>query len=453
MIKASVFFAASLLATILFVVRAPSTLTNRRSTTDTFSFVSMGDGQAEAANFATTVNQIATLQPDLVIFNGDLESNGVVSTEMNPMVTAIKNAGLFNQTFLVRGNHDNQVNGSSTLWESYFETSPNIKVLPAGVTNYVSLNSSSDYLNYSFIYGNAMFIGLDVPGDVSLLTSTQLTFLDTRLIYAESQGLLHAFIYFHGPLYCVERNHCSCKKRDDASCTPSTLVTVLNKHPIVSATFHGHEHILGWTHMDNTRVASLTGNFEQFITSPSGGGTYNSYLYPARMDYTYLNMGSSQGFAAINVNGCSFTFGIYKVGTTAPVWSKTFIKGICPTPIATSTFTPSDTLTPTYTSSSTNTDTPTSTTTPTWTAIQTNTETHIFTPTTTFTFTPSDTLSATYTPSPTDSVTPISTATSSDTFTPTYTLMNTATPTQTPTHTPTLHTVYLPLVIMGNTSP
>jgi hypothetical protein len=315
-----------------------------------FSFVSMGDGQAESANFTLTVNQIASIQPNFVIFNGDLEDNGVLASEINPMTTALKNAGIFNKTFLVRGNHDDHVSGSAALWESYFETSPNIRVLPNGVTEYVSLNTSSDNLNYSFIYGNSMFIGLDVPGDVSLLTSAQLTFLDVRLTYAESKGLTHAFIYFHGPLYCVEGIHCTCSTKADGSCTPSALVSVINRHPIVSATFHGHEHILGWTHMDNTRVGGLTGSFEQFITSPSGGWTYNSYLFPNRMDYTYLNMGNSQGFATISVNGNSFTFSTYIVGTNAPVWSKTFTKGIAPvvsTPTQTITRTPTVTRTPT----------------------------------------------------------------------------------------------------------
>jgi len=297
-------------------------------TANGFSFASIGDGQAETENFTITVNQIATYHPDLVIFNGDLETDGVVSTEMNPMVDAIKNAGLFNQTFLVRGNHDDEIGGSDTLWENYYSTAPNIKTLPAGVTDYVPLDSRSIYLSYSFVYQNSMFIGLDVPGDVDLLTSNQLTFLDMRLAYAESKGLDHAFIYFHGPLYCVEDTHCTCQTRTDSSCTPSDLVSVLNKRPIVSATFHGHEHILGWTHMDDTRVASLTVSFEEFLTSPSGGYTYNDYLYPARMDYTYMEMENSQGFANITVNGTSFKVNFYKVGTSAPVWSKTFTKGV-----------------------------------------------------------------------------------------------------------------------------
>jgi len=291
-----------------------------------FSFASMADTQLQVAYFTATVNQISTLSPALVLFNGDLENSGVDSIEMNPMINALKTANLFNKTFLVRGNHDDQVSGSAALWESYFETAPNIKVPPAYVTNPVSLNSDSDNLTYSFEYGNSIFIGLDVPGDINNLTTTETDFLNSRLTYAEGQGLTHAFIFFHGPEYCVESTHCLCSTRTDGGCTPPSLMTIFNNHPIVSATFHGHEHVLGWTHMDSTRVAGLTRSYEQFITSPAGDSTYNAYLFPDRMDYTYPDMENSQGFATISVDGNSFTYRIYKVGTTQPVWSHTFSK-------------------------------------------------------------------------------------------------------------------------------
>jgi hypothetical protein len=210
----------------------------------------------------------------------------------------------------------------------------------------------------------------------------------------------------------VSSLECDCSSKTNANCTPSALVPVLNKHPIISATFHGHEHILGWTHMDSSRVAQLTGSFEQFLTSPAGGVTYNQYLYTARIDYAY--MGPLQGFATIDVSGCSFTFNIYEDGTTAPVWSHSFIKGICPTPTATYTSTPSDTPTDTFTATQT------------------------FTPTETPTFTPSATSTYTYTPSMTN------------TATPTYTVTAASTPTQMPTHTLIPVTIYLPLVIKEN---
>ena len=85
-----------------------------------------------------------------------------------------------------------------------FGNLPEYTTRPAYVANKVALNSSSDNLTYSFDYGNSIFIGLDVPGDIYLLTQAEVDFLDARLTYAENAGLTHAFIYFHGPEYCVE---------------------------------------------------------------------------------------------------------------------------------------------------------------------------------------------------------------------------------------------------------
>ncbi len=323
-----------------------------------FSFASIGDSQAEAGNFALTLADVAALNPDLVIFNGDLEDTGFLTDQIDPMVAALKSTNLFNNTFLVRGNHDDTVPGSAAMWETYFETAPNIKTLPTGVSNYVALDSNSTNLTYSYDYGNSIFIALDVPGAPDLITAAQYDFLDERLTYAEGLGLTHAFIYFHGPLYCVESTHCECSAKNDGTCTPADLVSILNNHhPLVSATFHGHEHILGWTHMDNTRLSGLTGSFEQFITSPSGGWTYNEFIYPQRMDYYYPDIDNEQGFGLITVDGTSFTFSIYLTGTELPVWSHTFTKGPPPpTPTGTPpTATPTRTPTATKTATSTNT--------------------------------------------------------------------------------------------------
>jgi hypothetical protein len=78
--------------------------------------------------------------------------------------------------------------------------------------------------------------------------------------------------------------------------------------------------------MDDTRLAGLTVNFEEFLTSPSGSSTYNSDLYPARMDYTY--MGTETVFTTITVTGNSFMVNFYRTGTASLVWTKTFTKGV-----------------------------------------------------------------------------------------------------------------------------
>lgn len=380
------------------------TITNTPGPTATldpngFTFVSASDAQGEVSNFTRTVNQVKTLNPAFILFNGDLENDGVNDSEMAAMTAPLKSAGLYNSFLPVRGNHDDP---SVALWETWFEvTSP--KSLPAGVTNYVSMSSSTVYSNYSFVYGNSMFIGLDIPGDMDLITSTQLTFMDARLDYAESQGLTHAFIFTHGPMYCAESTHCNCSTRTGASCTPSALIAVINQHPIISAFINGHEHLMAWTHLDSTRLATLTGSFEEFFTSPSGGWTYNSYLYPARVDYYYPSMGTSQAFASISVNGSAFTVNFYKVGVTAPVWSQTFTKGTAP---ATGTPAPA-TNTPTRTSlppTATRTNTPVFTFTPTLvippTVVNTATPTATRTVTNTPAIKPTSTRTPTRTPVP-----------------------------------------------------
>ncbi len=296
------------------------------SAAGSFSFISFGDSQDNSAGLTTTASQMKSLNPAFTIFNGDLENDGVTTTRMDAMTGAL--GGLLSSTFPVRGNHDDHISGSAGLWEDYFNTKwGTTRSLPAGVTNYVSMNSTNTYLNYSFDYGNSRFIGVDVPGDADLLTSAEYTFLDQRLTNAESIGLTHAFIYFHGPEYCVESIHCNCSSATDGSCTPTAFVNLINRHPIVTATIHGHEHILGYVQVNNSRVAGLTHPYVEFLTSSSTPyNSYNSYMYPARMDYYYQNVGNGCGFALITVSGNSVTFSIYLTGTSVPVWTRTFTK-------------------------------------------------------------------------------------------------------------------------------
>ena len=146
-------------------VTANQTAQNYTARPTSFTFGSFGDSHNEPY-FNTTADQLASLNPALVLGIGDVEDNGFSTTDMNQVVGVLKSENLFNKTFLVRGNHDDKIDGSAAGWESYLETSPNIPTRPAYVANKVALNSSSDNLIYSFDYGNSIFIGLDVPGDV-----------------------------------------------------------------------------------------------------------------------------------------------------------------------------------------------------------------------------------------------------------------------------------------------
>ena len=324
--KTGLLFTAMLLVCSLVNFDVNATSTNSLvSVAADFTFASVSDSHDQASLFAQTISQVESLNPNFLIHNGDFEEDGVVSSEMNAMTTVLNNADLFNNAFIVRGNHDDHISGSASLWQTYFiNYFGTTRLLPTGVTNYVAMDANSTYLTYSFDNGNSRFIGVDVPGDADLLTSAEYTFLDNRLTNAESLGLTHAFIFFHGPEYCVESLHCTCTAKADSSCTPSAFITLVNKHPIVSATFHGHEHVLGHVHMDSTRVSSLTHPYEEFFTS-SAGLPDSFTMYSSRIDDNYTSS-SLASFALVAVNGLSFTVNFFHTGNTTPVWSKTFTK-------------------------------------------------------------------------------------------------------------------------------
>ena len=153
------------------------------------------------------------------------------------------------------------------------------------------------------------------------MTSAQISWIDQRLTDAENKGLTHAFLYWHGPFYS-EANHC-------CPLPPAELAAVFNKHPVVSATIHGHEHILTYTHINSSRDNRVTREFEQVITGDAGAGI--TVATSGKYDYAInLNGANVGGFVTVDVSGNSFTLTYYKGGTTAPLYTKTFTKGSIP---------------------------------------------------------------------------------------------------------------------------
>jgi hypothetical protein len=252
-----------------FTPTATPSSTPTLSPVTSIDFISWGDAQDSGATLPATSNQAFTFNPAFTIFNGDFEYSGFQLAEMNLMVNALNgdetgntSNGMFNKTFLVRGNHDNEL-ASPADWQNYLVQANRPPV--SGVTNYVGMEANTDYLSYSFDHGNARFIGVDVPGSVSVLATAQITWIDEMLTEAETNHpeLVHAFVFFHGPIYCIGY-HCACSIANDPACIPSSaasLISVFNRHPIVSATFHGHEHNLAWTHIDCERIDGVSREF------------------------------------------------------------------------------------------------------------------------------------------------------------------------------------------------
>ena len=276
-----------------------------------FLFVSWGDTKTGTSSLATLSNQAKALSPLFTIYTGDLIDSGSGEGTLDTWKAALNggtNNGTFDITFPVRGNHDS---GTSTIWPTYFDLRGVASRI--GATNYTELNPDT---TYSFDYDNSHFVGIDVLGDVTAMSSAQITWLNNDLTAAEARGLTHAFLFWHGPIYAVD-DHC-------CPTPPSNLITVLNSHPIVSATFHGHEHVIAYTHIDNTRISAVTHPFEEFVTGAAGAGLYS--CRSGRSDWCL----SANSFATIDVSGATFTVNAYRQGTTTPVKTWTFTKSTGP---------------------------------------------------------------------------------------------------------------------------
>jgi hypothetical protein len=280
---------------------------------------------ADTKNGTTTLKaeslQLAPLNPVFTLYPGDVCDSGPNQTCFTPWLNAINGGsspgnGMFNKTFAVRGNHDSS---GASFWINNFDVAG--AAARVGATNLSQLNTD---LTYSFDYDNSHFVLIDVPsGGVAGISAAQITWLDNDLKAAANRGLTHAFLSWHGPIYPVA-NHC-------CELNPS-LNSMLNKHPIVSATFHGHEHVVAYTHIDANRIPGVTHEYEQIVSGDAGAGP--STAQDSRVDWW---LGNSHGFTTIDVNGTSFTVNFYKLGTSSPVKTMTFTKSGSSTPLPTPT--------------------------------------------------------------------------------------------------------------------
>jgi 3',5'-cyclic AMP phosphodiesterase CpdA len=271
-----------------------------------FRFIAWADTKSGVSTLQAESKQAVTLDPDFTIYAGDVCKNWFTMgcfTTWKKALTGGSTNNMFDITFAVRGNHDS---GSST-WKSAFDiarVAGNV-----GAANFSTLDTD---LTYSFDYENSHFVGVDVLGDATEMTSAQISWVDNDLTAAEKRNLKHAFLFWHGPIYPLAAHCCS---------TNPAIISMLNKHPIVSATFHGHEHVVAYTHIDSSRIANCTHEFEEFVS-----GTAGAPLHTARSNRYDYWLGKTQGFIMVDVSGNDFTVFVYSLGKTDPVKVLSFSK-------------------------------------------------------------------------------------------------------------------------------
>jgi len=274
-----------------------------------FRFIVWADTKSGTADFTTESNQVKALNPppNFTIYSGDLVDSGFAAGPMANWKTAINggtNNGMFDISFVVRGNHDTTDPAGFAAFFNYDAVAATV-----GATN---LTQQQKNLTYSYDCGNSHFVAIDVPDDATLITTAQIAWADSDLAAAEARGLTHAFLNWHGPIYPVAEH-----------CCPSVpaVIDMLNKHPIVTATFHGHEHTNAHVRINSTRYPNCTHEFDEFIEGAAGAGPQTCQA--GRADDCF---GAKNGFAVMDVSGKTLTATIYYVGSTTPLKTFTITK-------------------------------------------------------------------------------------------------------------------------------
>ncbi len=278
--------------------------------TSPFTFISWGDSRSDTTGTPNTPVlsdlsvQARALSPAFTLFAGDL-CDGFDTTCTSDGTSGWKyainggtaNDGLFNITFPFRGNHDD----NATLWDSFFSGRDTV-VSSIGGSNFSFYDADGPERTYSFDFGNSHFVGIDMPrGGISTMTRGQIMWLDNDLTQAEDvRHVTHSFIMDHGPIYFVD-GHRSNPSR--------LLISVLNKHTSVSATFHGHEHVMAHVHIDSAHIRGITHEFEEFVTGAAGAPLYKCDF--SRIGPTDYCEDTNNGFMSIDVNGNTVTVSLY----------------------------------------------------------------------------------------------------------------------------------------------
>ena len=290
-----------------------------------FRVVVWGDATDLLGYVVTNAAQIRQLkpQPSLNLFVGDLYDKGFNLAAAKALKAAMDGDagnGLSGTMFPVRGNHDTAGGARATTgWQNYFDMGRRVSggdsskgIRGIGGSNYTCM-AGCDSLTYSFDYQNSHFVGMDIPGDVTLVTSNQLKWLDRDLTAAEGRGLQHGFLFWHGPVY-------ACGNRRGATEAPAAMIAVLNKHAMLSAIFGGHAHVSAWTHMSSNRIVTIEHPFEAFIVPPVAE-SLASLSGTNRCDY---GEGNIRGFLTVDVNGPEFTVSFLVQDNPSPRFTRTF---------------------------------------------------------------------------------------------------------------------------------
>jgi MYXO-CTERM domain-containing protein len=253
--------------------------------------------------------QVLMKSPDLVFDTGDLVYNGAYSDYLSLFFPAVADLVATVPFMAVPGNHDNgdpfdlNSGGVSVLTTSFGLVFPTPQPDQTTWTPY-----------YSFVCGNAMFIGLNSESLVANAAgdTAQMSFLMNQLATARAQSNLdHVFVWFHHSPYSPASGPLT--HGDNATVQSQWVPLFDDPQNKVTAVVTGHDHIYARMN-DGSHVAYVISGGAGAGASTAGvSGTSKAQTAAAKAAF---------GFVAVHIAGATATGTAFDdTGTAIDTWT------------------------------------------------------------------------------------------------------------------------------------
>ncbi len=256
-----------------------------------FLVAAAGDGASGEVNSGNVINLLASINPNLFLYLGDVYEKGSVSEFYNWYGKQGSNFGRFRSiTNPTIGNHE-YTSGSATGYFDYWDNIPNYYSFDAGGWHFISLNS------------NSSSVGVDSQ-------SSQYHWLESDLT---AHSLTCTIVYYHHPLFNIGP--------EGNTPTLAAIWALMAQHN-VSIVLNGHDHdYQRWVPLDGSGQPSLTG-ITEFVAGGAGHGlqtisrsdsrvAYSNSLNPNAFGILKLSLNSSgAAFNYVNSSGSTLDSGV-----------------------------------------------------------------------------------------------------------------------------------------------
>jgi chitodextrinase len=244
-----------------------------------FVVVASGDGASGETNATNVTNLIASINPNLFLYLGDVYEKGSVAEFYNWYGPQGINFGRFRSlTNPTIGNHE-YTSGNAPGYFDYWDNIPNYYSYDAGGWHFISLNS------------NSAFVGVDT-------TSPQYTWLAADLA---AHANTCTIAYYHHPLYNIG---------PEGNKTSMAPIWTLMAQNGVSIVINGHDHdYQRWVPLDSNGNPSPSG-ITEFVAGGAGHGLQTFKTTDSRVAFsTDANPGAFGALKlSLNASGASFSY-------------------------------------------------------------------------------------------------------------------------------------------------